>query len=199
MTTGNPRNHVEKEINQLEDQIYQLKQKLKGIVDELPPEKIDDYSLLLLNGKEIRLSEMFGKNKEMILIHNMGIGCAYCTLWADGLNGMTAYLEDRCAFWLESDVDPVKLNDFVKRRGWKFNVVSSLNSPLKKDLGYQEEDEGKIQNMPGFSTLFLEDGKIYRHATEPFGPGDDYCGLWPMFERLKSGINDWQPKFNNAH
>ncbi len=37
--------------------------------------------------------EMFGDKKQLLLIHNMGQGCRYCTLWADGFNGFLKHLE----------------------------------------------------------------------------------------------------------
>jgi predicted dithiol-disulfide oxidoreductase (DUF899 family) len=178
---GEPRNAVEKEINMLSD---------------LPPEEVTNYEMKKLDGSSISFKELFGDKDELILVHNMGPSCPYCTLWADGFKGYVPYLNDRCAFWMETDKDPNGLNEFVKERDWNFNVVSTEGSSLKKDFGFQTEKDGKTFDLPGFSTLYLEGDKIFRHATAPFGPGDDYCLVWPMLSRLKKSTNDWQPGFN---
>ena len=36
--------------------------------------------------------------RDLIVIHNMGASCPYCTLWADGFNGIYDHLADRAAF-----------------------------------------------------------------------------------------------------
>lgn len=197
MGFGEARNEVEKEVCAIEKQISELKQKAKELLKELPPEEVQNYELKNLDGSSISMQDLFGDKEELILIHNMGPGCPYCTLWADGLTGFTAYFNDRCAFWLETDKDAANLKTFAVKRNWNFNVVSSEGSTLKLDLGYQVIKDGKKDNWPGFSTFFKKDGKIFRHATAPFGPGDEYCAVWPMFDRLKNGVNGWQPKFNS--
>lgn len=191
-----PRNDVEAKICDLEKQIYELKEQCNELLEKLPPEEVKNYSLKTVDGNDIQLLDLFGDKDELILIHNMGPGCPYCTLWADGFKGFTPYLNERCAFWMETDKEPAELKEFSEKRGWSFNVVSSIDSGLKLELGFQKESDGKTFNLPGFSTFFKEDGKIYRHATAPFGPGDDYCGVWPMLAHLKKGANGWQPKFN---
>ena len=35
----------------------------------------------------VRLSELFGEHDDLVIIHNMGASCRYCTLWADGFSG----------------------------------------------------------------------------------------------------------------
>jgi predicted dithiol-disulfide oxidoreductase (DUF899 family) len=53
-------------------------------------ERVEDYEPLGWGNKKVRLSSLFGKKDELILIDNMGQGCPYCTMWADGFNGRTA-------------------------------------------------------------------------------------------------------------
>ncbi|OUR95361.1 hypothetical protein A9Q84_16120 [Halobacteriovorax marinus] len=195
MNVGEPRNPVEKEICILENQILELKSKIIELAHNLPEEEITNYKLLSLDGNKKSLLELFGDKDEMILIHNMGPYCPYCTLWADGFTGHTAYLESRCALVLETDFSVNELNDFKSKRNWNFKTLSSHGTTLKKDMGYKDD---KGDNHPGFSTLFKKDGKVYRHATAPFGPGDEYCAVWPMFSRLKNGINGWQPSYNKS-
>ena len=190
------RSEQEAQVFEIEKQIAELKQKARELMSELPAQEISNYSLKNIDGSESSLLELFGDKDELILIHNMGPGCPYCTLWADGLSSSTPYFEDRCAFWLETDIDPVKLKNFSEERSWNFKVVSSEGTKLKEELGFQKVTEEGKSNWPGYSTFFREGEKIYRHATSFFGPGDEYCSIRPMMDRLKKGHNGWQPKYN---
>jgi predicted dithiol-disulfide oxidoreductase (DUF899 family) len=186
------RSDVEKKINELSMKRYEINKELQALYSELPKDEIQDYVVKTMDGKEINLSELFGDKDEMILIHNMGPSCAYCTMWADELNGVLPYLSTKAAILLECDIEHDKLNEFSKDRNWNFLVASSLGSSLKVDLGYKK-DSG---NVPGFSTLYKSEGKLYRHSTAPFGPGDDFCTVWYYLDRLKSGSKGWSPSFN---
>lgn len=51
--------------------------------------------------------------------------------------------------------------------------------------------------MPGVSALRRNaDGTIVRTGTRQFGPGDDFCAIFPMFDLLQDGVGDWQPKYH---
>ena len=59
------------------------------------------------------------------------------------------------------------------------------------------EGAGGDGPWPGFSTFRKnEDGTIERVASDFFGPGDTYLGLWHMFSLLAKGVDGWQPTFN---
>jgi len=193
MWFGEAKTPLEKEISTLENEISKLKKKVIELTNTLPKEEISNYTLTSLDGTHKKLLDLFGDCDEMILIHNMGPSCPYCTLWADGFNGLTSYFDSRCKFIIETDINLDKLRDFKEKRKWDFTTVSSINSSLKIDLGFKDK-EGN--NFPGFSTLYKLDGLIYRHAKAAFGPGDDYCSIWPIFDRLKNGVNGWQPNWN---
>ena len=55
-------------------------------------ESVEDYELIGWGNKKVRLSSLFGEKDELILVHNMGRGCPYCTMWADGFNGVLPHL-----------------------------------------------------------------------------------------------------------
>ena len=133
---------------------------------------------------------MFGKKKEMLLIHNMGSDCPYCTLWADGFNGLKNHLENRAAFVVEND-DSVKTQAKIKKsRNWSFKMVSSEGASLKEDLGFKEGNN----YAPGVSALIKDSkGKIFRVSSTYFGPGDNYCALWDLFDLLPP--KEWSAKF----
>jgi predicted dithiol-disulfide oxidoreductase (DUF899 family) len=123
----------------------------------------------------------------------MGRQCPYCTLWADGFNGLVDHLEDRTSFVVVSPDSPEIQKQFAKRRGWKFRMLSGHGSSFIKDMGFESPKRGF---MPGVSVFRKDkDGRIFRVAVDQFGPGDDYCTIWHFFDLLPSGSKGWEPKF----
>src|SRR4051794_7044205 len=88
------------EVEQIEEQIANLYKKMAELRRQIPAEMIRDYELTDWAGNKVAISELFGDKDELIVIHNMGKSCSYCTLWADGFIGITKHLEDRAAFVL---------------------------------------------------------------------------------------------------
>ncbi|MDH3677415.1 MAG: DUF899 family protein [Nitrosopumilus sp.] len=154
-------------------------------------EQVKDYKLLGSNNQKINLSKLFGQKNDLILVHNMGTGCPYCTMWADGFNGLFPHLQDRSSFAVSSPDDPATQMEFASSRGWKFQMVSTKGTTLAKDMGF--EKDGML--LPGVSVFYKENEKIIRVGRDDFGPGDKYCPTFPLFDLLKDGTNNWQAKF----
>lgn len=154
-------------------------------------ELVDDYELLGSENQKINLSQLFGQKSDLILVHNMGTTCPYCTMWADGFNGLLSHLKDRSAFVVSSPDEPSVQKEFAISRGWKFQMVSTRGTSLAKDMGF--EKDGLAQ--PGVSVFHKEDHQIIRVGRDNFGPGDKYCPTFPLFDLLKDGLNNWQAKF----
>ena len=74
-------------IVELEREVFEKQQLLAQLKRERDAEPVDDYELSGPAGK-VRLSELFGDKNDLIVVHNMGKSCPYCTLWADGFNGV---------------------------------------------------------------------------------------------------------------
>jgi len=122
----------------------------------------------------------------------MGAGCNYCTLWADGFRGVAEHIRQRCAFVLCSDDEPEAVKAFADKRGWNYPCISGQGSDFARTMGYRD-DKGKP--LPGVSAFHKNrDGSIVRTGHTPFGPGDDFCAVWPMFDLLEGGVNGWSPK-----
>jgi predicted dithiol-disulfide oxidoreductase (DUF899 family) len=186
-------NQIEARIEELEKEIYEKKKQLTELRQQAPMQEVDDYLLKAQDGSEVALSSLFGLHNELVLIHNMGKGCAYCTLWADGFNGVVPHLENRAGFVVVSPDDPQIQKQFSESRGWKFRMLSGKGSSFSKDMGFQTSDG---HNLPGVSTFHKSnDGKLYRVAHTEFGPGDDFCSIWHLFDLLPGGSDKWQPKF----
>lgn len=183
---------LEKQISALEQEIIRKKEELYRLKRSVPRFEVKDYALTGRDGKAVRLSELFGARDEMILVHNMGKACPYCTLWADGFTGVRKHLEDRAAFVVATPDDYAEMDAFARSRGWEFTMVSTKGSTLKPDLGYQLADGSYY---PGVSSLIKDDGgKIWHVAKAYFGPGDDFCAVWYLFDLLAKQDPDWTPK-----
>lgn len=176
------------EIQRLEQQIADDKRRLAELRRSAPNETVDDHVLRAADG-DIRLSELFGDRDELVLIHNMGGSCSYCTLWADGFNGLLPHLEDRAAFVVVSPDAPDAQRTIAETRGWNFAMASSVGTNFHEQLGSGSGEEAS----PGVSTFVrASDGSIERVAYANFGPGDNYCPVWDLFDLLPE--SQWGPK-----
>jgi predicted dithiol-disulfide oxidoreductase (DUF899 family) len=183
-------------IQQLEQDILAAKRRLTDALRALPPQPIRDYTLAHVpSGSAVHLSELFGASRDLLIVHNMGRQCPYCTLWADGFVSLYKHIATRCSFVLTTPDEPDVAGAFASSRGWSFPVVSHAGTDFAKDLGYKGEGGTYGSFRPGISALRIQDdGSIIRTGTRPFGPGDDFCSLWPMFELLQGGMGEWAPK-----
>src|SRR4051812_6860342 len=101
------------EIDELEYQLQDVKRKLAELRRQRPREEVRDYQLLNSEGREASLSSLFGDKSSLILVHNMGRNCSFCTMWADGFTGLLPHLESRAAFVLTSPDKPEAQKEFV--------------------------------------------------------------------------------------
>ncbi len=180
---------------QIADLQKQIEDKRKNILElrkQMDPEPINDYPLKDRNGKEVMLSSLFDDRNELLIIHNMGKSCRYCTLWADGFNGFTLPLGDRMPFVVVSPDSPAVQKEFAESRGWTFPMLSAEGSTFIKDLGFEKEEK---KYWPGASALIRKDGKIYRTSYDHFGPGDYYCSVWHLFDLFPKQDGGWEPKY----
>lgn len=186
--------YLDRELVEAEEELVKAKERLAELRRQLPREEVKDDTLKAWDGGEARLSSFFGDKKDLILIHNMGTGCSYCTMWADGFNGVFHHLENRAGFVVVSPNDCETQKKFALSRGWKFKMYSAKGTSFNKDLGFENEKRGA---QPGVSVFRKEpDGKIFRVSKAEFGPGDDFCAVWHLFNLLAEGPAGWEPKFS---
>ncbi|MBR1031483.1 DUF899 family protein [Bradyrhizobium liaoningense] len=169
-----------------------MQKKLAELRARRPREPVKDYEFRDWNDAPIHLSQLFGKHRDMIVVHNMGVSCNYCTLWADGFIGLRPHLESRAAFVVISP-DPVEVQrSFARSRGWTFRMVSTHGTPFFTDMGFTD---GVGDPMPGTSIFERQDdGTLLRIQRAEFGPGDQFCAVWHLFDLLADGAAKWQPQ-----
>lgn len=180
-------------IASIQEEIMRLKAELIEARRASAPEPVDDHALKRTDGSTVHLSELFDDKRDLLVVHNMGKGCAYCTIWADGLNGFTDHLQSRTAIALVSADPPRVAGEFAESRNWRIPVLSGNGSEFTRAMGFLTDDG--VQ--PGVSAFHLnDDGSIVRTGFDSFGPGDDYCAPFPLFDLLEGGIGSWEPKLS---
>ncbi|MCU9614893.1 DUF899 family protein [Caldibacillus lycopersici] len=179
------------EIEALEQEIIDKKNKLIELRKSVPRLEVKNYLFKDSLNQNVSLLDLFGGKDELMVIQNMGKSCAYCTMWADGFNGVYHHIIDKAAFVLASPDSPEVQDAFAAERRWQFPMVSTMGTSFKEDLGFVKDG----YPYPGVSTFHKDaDGKIFHVADAPFGPGDDFCVVWPLFDLLASGQKGYHPQ-----
>lgn len=182
------------EVVAIQKKIAALREEMNQARRAAPPEPVGDYTFNSPSGEPVTLSALFGDHKDLLIVHNMGKSCPYCTLWADGFIGFAAHFANRAGFALTSPDEPAVLKEFSKRRNWNYPVVSHTGTGFAKDMGFEPEP-GKF--WPGVSAFHKnDDTSIVRTSADHFGPGDDYCSIWHFFDLFNDGSNEWSPKYS---
>ncbi len=165
---------------EIQGKISALEADLKAL-RQSAAEAAGDYQFADGNGA-VALAELFGDKNELVVVHNMGSSCPYCTMWADGYSGVTSYIEERAAFVVASPDAPAAQQAFAKERGWKFRMVSSQGNSFFGDMGFEDGDGNPF---PGVSSFRRRgDGSVEHLASAAFGPGDKFCSVFSFFDLL---------------
>jgi predicted dithiol-disulfide oxidoreductase (DUF899 family) len=175
----------------LEREMMEKAQELAALRRKDPDVEVEDYSFKTLDG-EVRLSDLFGGYERLLVIHNMGQGCRYCMLWADGINGILPHLEDAMAVVLVSKDPPEVQRRMAIDRGWKFRIASHGGGCYMTE---QCAAEGH-GNFPGAAVYWRKGKKIMRCGRTAFGPGDLYSPFWHFLGLAGLNLSDWTPQYH---
>jgi predicted dithiol-disulfide oxidoreductase (DUF899 family) len=178
------------QLNDYRQQIAGIKSQMRALQGQIEPEPVSDYLFTTPDGK-VALSDLFGDKRELFIIHNMGKGCAHCTLWADGFNGVQHHLRDRAAFVVSSPDAPQVQQAFAASRGWLFPMVSHAGSSFAEDMGYRRD--GKF--WPGVSVFRKQEDGIVRISDTGLGPDDEFCVVWSFLDLLAIDSGGWRPRY----
>jgi len=177
-------------IRHLEQQIQAQVAELNALRQAQRGGEVRNYTFSTLEG-EVTLRDLFGQHEKLLVIHNMGQGCRYCTLWADGFNGMLPHLESALAVVLVSKDSPAVQRRFANSRGWRFRLASHGGGDYIREQTVMEGQD----NMPGAVVYVRAGEQIYRKNDCVFGPGDLYCSLWSLLGLAGIGEQEWTPQF----
>lgn len=178
-------------IRALEMRIYELGQELHQLRKQAAPREVPDYPLQTLDGPT-SLGALFAGQEKLLVIHNMGQGCRYCTVWADGINAFLPHLETAMSVVLVSRDEPALQRRLANERGWRFRMASHGGGDYIRE---QNVDE-RYENAPGVACYRRDGDRILRMGASSFGPGDAFCALWPLLSLAGLGTEDWTPQFH---
>jgi len=179
------------EIQKIEMEIMELSKKLSKLRKDSVPVPTKNYTFKDLNG-DVNLLDLFSGKDILFAIHNMGQGCRYCTLWADGLNAFLPHLEDQFAVVLLSKDTPDVQRRIANQRGWRFRTASHGGGDYIKN----ESVLAGQDNMPGIVCYTRKGSEIFKKNSAIFGPDDQYCSVWPILGLAGLDEKSWFPQFS---
>ena len=179
------------DIQALEKQIFELNMKLLELRKTSELTEVPNYTFQTQSG-DTSLLELFANRDKLLLIHNMGQACRYCTLWADGFNGFVPHLESAMSVALVSKDTPEVQRQFANTRGWRFRLASHAGGDYIREQTVLKDQE----NMPGAVVYERKGDVILRKNACVFGPGDLYCSMWSLLGLAGLGTEDWTPQYS---
>ena len=178
-------------LQKAEKELFELTEKVAKLRRATKPVAVKNYTFVDSDG-EVTLRDLFGDKEILFLIHNMGQGCRYCTLWADGFNGFVQHVESEYAFAMVSKDDPQTQRSFANSRNWRFKMASHGGGKYIKE---QSVTAGE-NNMPGMVCYIRKGEKIFRKNSAGFGPGDEFCSQWNILSLAGISTEEWTPQYN---
>lgn len=124
-------------------------------------------------------------------------GCPSCSMWIDGLHGVSRHLAQLVGFVVVAKAPLPKLRAWARRRGWAgLRLLSSHDSTFNLDLGAEDADGGQ---WPRVSVFVKRDGAVsHRYTTAMIDRSMDLlCPVWHAEDLLPRGRGDWEP--SNAY
>ncbi|MCF7827138.1 MAG: DUF899 family protein [Candidatus Marinimicrobia bacterium] len=179
------------EIKVIEQQIYELNARLTVLRKANPKQKVPNYTFNTLEGKATLL-DLFGDSDKLLVIHNMGQGCRYCMLWADGFNGFLPHLESAMSVVLVSKDSPDLQRQYANSWGWRFRLASHGGGVYIREQTVTEDG----LNAPGAVYYERVGDNIFRKNSAEFGPGDIFCSMWGLLGLAGMGDADWTPQYH---
>ncbi|MEM6986112.1 MAG: DUF899 family protein [Pseudomonadota bacterium] len=182
---------VQSQIQAVEKELFELTQKLAALRKSAEAVEVSNYSFDSQTGATT-LRDLFADKNKLLVIHNMGQGCRYCTLWADGLNGFLPHLETAMSVVLVSRDPPELQRSFANSRQWRFRLASHAGGAYIQE---QSVIAGR-DNVPGCVVYEREGDVISRKSSTVFGPGDLYCSAWHFLALAGLGTAEFTPQYN---
>jgi predicted dithiol-disulfide oxidoreductase (DUF899 family) len=178
-------------IQQYEKDIHELNKKLTTLRAETPAKPVHNYKFRTLSGTTT-LKDMFADKEQLMVIHNMGQGCRYCTLWGDGINPFLPHLENMMSVVLVSKDSPELQRIFANSRNWRFQMASHGGGSFM----LEQSNSSHGDNFAGISVFELRDSNIMLKNRSEFGPYDQFCSMWNLLSLAGLNEESWTPQYN---
>jgi predicted dithiol-disulfide oxidoreductase (DUF899 family) len=166
------------------------------VLQEGPPDPNVDEPV-----RTTRLVEIFGEHDTLFVYHlmfhpNEDEACPMCSMWVDGLHGVSAHLARHTAFAVIGKAQLPKLRAWARLRGWYgLRILSSHGTTFNADM-HAELPDGTQRPMV---SVFIKAGERVRHYyTLPANFLDNtergidlLSPVWNVLDLLPAGRRDW--------
>jgi predicted dithiol-disulfide oxidoreductase (DUF899 family) len=161
--------------------------------------------------RPVTLLDLFGDHETLVVYHLMfhpddDQACPMCSMWVDGLHGVSHHLTQRTALAVVAKAPVGKLRRWGRHRGWHgLRLVSSHGTSFNADLHVEGPAGGQ---WPAVSVFRRERGDSgsdggdrVRHVltqtanspTIAAGGIDLLNPVWHVWDLLPAGRGDWFP------
>ena len=179
-------------IISLKTRLAQTQTELQEAYAEAARAEISDYTFANTDGP-VKLSDLFGSKRDVVIMHSMGLTCANCTMVCDGFNGIYPHVRQRASFAVSGPDAPDRQAAFARERGWRFPMISHAGTTFARDMGFVG-DNGRM--LPGVSAFRRVGPAIMRVSAANFHAETEFCAIWRLFDLLPEGADGWRPKFD---
>ena len=152
----------------------------------------------------VRLSDLFGPHDELVVYHVMfhpddDAACAACSMFVDGLHGVSHHIVRRAALAVVGKAPIGKLRSWARTRGWHdVRIVSAYGTTFTTDVGTEGPRGGQFAAF----SVFTRAGDEIRHqyvGSTDFPDGtergmDLMSPVWNVFDLLPSGRGSDEPE-----
>ncbi|MBV8551127.1 MAG: DUF899 family protein [Acidobacteriaceae bacterium] len=156
--------------------------------------------------KEVRLSGLFHDPTKPLVMYQYMFGgaqnkpCRMCTMWVDGFNSVTHYLQETMNFAIIAQAGIRELREWGRRRNWHgLRLISSEGSEFKNALGFQNEGG---RQWPGISVFVLSQDGSVKHFYSACAQMADHVNrgidlltpVWNLLDLTPYGRGEWMPR-----
>jgi predicted dithiol-disulfide oxidoreductase (DUF899 family) len=203
----------EKELTRQRDAVSALRR-------ELPCVRVEkEYVFDTPQGKRT-LADLFAHRSQLIVYHfmwrrDLGNGCNGCSFLADHIDGANLHLAHHDVSLVAISRAPlVELEAYKRRMGWRFPLVSSLESDFNFDyhVSFSPEDlargdvlynyratKASTEELPGISVFYKATGGEVFHTYSSYARGnEEVVGAYMFLDLTPKGRNECGP-YQNMH
>ena len=202
------REELRREEIALRDQV----ERVAAMRRELPPSgEVEDYNFKSCpEGKPVKMSALFKDAKMPLIVQHYMFGgaqskpCPMCSLWVDGIHGISGHLAEVVNYAVIAEAEPDKLYQWFTSKGWdQLDYYSSDGTSFKSDFYFEDEEK---EQYSGYS-IFSRDNSgtiTHRYSASAIMDDGEFRGmdlmspLWNLLDLTPKGRAAFMPslKYN---